>query len=930
VLFYLVQQLTIDVSQKMTIQFPKPGLSPFASRTLESLSQLGDTQAAGRLTELCSDKLSLERVLSTAAASLLASNLQPLQTPGATSPTVSALVRLRMCRKWLMLALFYSDVSGKADVERVCSMMSEFAQWACKQALAAVSSEIIERFGIPIDENGTPQDLYIIAMGKAGANELNVSSDLDIVFLHRSNPYPLGETAKGFASSEVLEKIARQASKLLNESTEHGFVFRIDTRLRPFGESGPLICSLTMLENYLVTNGREWERLAWLKAKCIAHTEFANQREREQDLNTLTSLLTPFIYRRYLDFQAIDALRDLHAKIRIQANTKLRNNGYDVKLGRGGIREIEFIAQLFQVIRGGREPELRNPATVATLRQLALKKIITAEQIDLLIDAYWFWRRTEHMLQYREDQQTHLLEDSAHEHIAQMLNISAEEFQEKVKRYSTTVASIFDGVMGDRPQNQTQDQNTTDFNTAENEILGERIKTLKQSRRYRQATTSTVVLIDELLGAVLQSLSTTEATAELRLLALIESLIGRPGYLTLLLRFPEVRQRVVRLIGKATWAFDYLNTHPIVLDELLSNEWLSPVNYRMWAEQLSTKLNDNALQTDTERKLDILREAHHAQVFRLLAQDIEGLMTTETLSDHLSLLADYTVALTLDVAWQHIQASNSKRMLRREKPQFAVIAYGKLGGKELGYASDLDLVYLFDKTDDDEDQAEETYAVLAQRLSGFLSMRTSAGQLFDVDTRLRPNGDSGLISVSIEAFEKYQTGAAWTWEHQAISRARFVAGDAQLGAKFEAIRRKVLLAKPDAQALKNDVTQMRQKMLDGHPNKTDLFDIKHDRGAMVDIEFMVQYIVLGHAFECEAMLQNAGNIALLKVAAKANLIPENLANECANAYRKFRQRQHAIRLNDSTSGAAPCRVPVAEFTAERKSVLGLWDWLFHK
>jgi [glutamine synthetase] adenylyltransferase / [glutamine synthetase]-adenylyl-L-tyrosine phosphorylase len=926
VLFYLVQQLPIDVSQKMTIQFPKLGLSPFASRAFESLSQLGDTQAADRLTELRSDKLGLERVLSTAAASLLASNLQPLQTLGAASPPVSALVRLRMCRKWLMLALFYNDVSGKADVERVCSMMSEFAQWACQQALAAVSPEITERFGVPIDENGTPQDLYIIAMGKAGANELNVSSDLDIVFLHRSNPYPLGETSKGFASSEVLEKIARQASKLLNESTEHGFVFRIDTRLRPFGESGPLICSLTMLENYLVTNGREWERLAWLKAKCIAHTEFANQCERAQDLNTLTSLLTPFIYRRYLDFQAIDALRDLHAKIRIQANTKLRNNGYDVKLGRGGIREIEFIAQLFQVIRGGREPELRNPATVTTLQQLAAKKILTSEQVNLLIDAYWFWRRTEHMLQYREDQQTHLLEDSAHGHIAQMLNMSVEEFQEKVKRYSSAVANIFDVVMGDR----TQEQNTTALTTIRNETLYERIQTLKQSRRYRQATEATTVLIDQLVGIILQSASTTEATAELRLLALIESLIGRPGYLTLLLRFPEVRQRVVRLIGKATWAFDYLNTHPIVLDELLSNEWLSPVNYRIWNEQLSKKLNDNALQTDTERKLDILREAHHAQVFRLLAQDIEGLMTTETLSDHLSLLADHTVALTLDVAWLHIQASTSKRMLRREKPEFAVIAYGKLGGKELGYASDLDLVYIFDKTDDEQDQAEETYAVLAQRLSGFLSMRTSAGQLFDVDTRLRPNGDSGLISVSIEAFEKYQSSAAWTWEHQAISRARFVAGDAHLGAKFEAIRRKVLLATPDAQALKNDVTQMRQKMLDGHPNKTNLFDIKHDRGAMVDIEFMVQYLVLGHAFECEAMLQNAGNIALLKVATKANLIPENFANECANAYRKFRQRQHAIRLNDSTNGAAPCRVPKSEFTEERGSVLRLWDWLFHK
>jgi [glutamine synthetase] adenylyltransferase / [glutamine synthetase]-adenylyl-L-tyrosine phosphorylase len=921
VLFYLVQQLTIDVSQKMTLQLPKLGLSPFAIRTLESLTRLGDTQAPNRLAELCSGKLSLDRVLSAANASLIACHSKVLSS---TAVSDLANIRLRMCRKWLMLALFTSDVDGRLEVERVCSMMSEFAQWACQQALTAVSLGIVERFGVPVDENGTPQDLYIMAMGKAGANELNVSSDLDIVFLHRSNPYPLGETTKGFSSSEVLEKIAQQASKLLNESNEYGFVFRIDTRLRPFGESGPLICSLTMLENYLVTNGREWERLAWLKAKCIAHTEFANESERAQDLTGLTSLLTPFIYRRYLDFQAIDALRDLHAKIRAQADTKLRNNSFDVKLGRGGIREIEFIAQLFQVIRGGREPELRNPATVATLLQLADKKILPVAQIDLLIEAYWFWRRTEHMLQYREDQQTHLLEDTAHAHIAQMLDISRQEFQEKVKQYSSAVANLFDSVMGDR----TQEQNPLATGTTGNGILTERVQTLKQSRRYRQTTASTMALIDELIGVVSQAPSTNEAIAELRLLALIESLIGRPGYLTLLLRFPEVRQRVVRLIGKATWAFDYLNTHPIVLDELLSDEWLSKVNYKLWAEQLSLKLNDMTLLTDTERKLDILREAHHAQVFRLLSQDIEGLVTTETLSDHLSLLADHTVELTLDVAWQHIQASTSKRMLRRENPKFAVIAYGKLGGKELGYASDLDLVYIFDRTGDEQDQAEETYAILGQRLSGFLSMRTSAGQLFDVDTRLRPNGDSGLVSVSIEAFEKYQTSAAWTWEHQAISRARFVAGDAELGAKFETIRHNVLTAKPDTNTLKDDITQMRQKMLDGHPNKTDLFDIKHDRGAMVDIEFMVQYLVLGHAFECKAMLKNAGNIALLKIAATANLIPENLANECANAYRKFRQRQHAIRLNDSTSGAAPCRVAFDEFTEERASVLALWKRLF--
>jgi [glutamine synthetase] adenylyltransferase / [glutamine synthetase]-adenylyl-L-tyrosine phosphorylase len=908
----------------MTLLFPKLELSPFALRTLDSLVRLGDKEAPARLKMLCSSLLTLENVLLVAAESMancrLPANIE-------SSKQASEHFRLRICRKWLMLSLYYSDVSNQSDVALVCSLMTEFAQWACNQGLAAVCPEITERFGIPIDETGLPQDLYVIAMGKAGAGELNVSSDLDIVFLHRSNPYPNGETSKGYSSSEVLEKIAKQLNQILNDSVEHGFVFRIDTRLRPFGESGPLICSLPMLENYLVTHGREWERLAWLKANCIAHTTFATDLERSQDLQSLRALLTPFIYRRYLDFQAIDALRDLHAKIRTQSDAKVRNNGFDVKLGRGGIREIEFIAQLFQIIRGGREQELRNPATIKTLQQLADKKILNPLQVDLLIEAYWFWRRTEHMLQYREDQQTHRLDEAAYPHIALMLGVSFEEFETKVKRYSAEVAEIFDGVMGDRTQEKPIAQLSA---TASNELLTTRVETLKNSRRYRQSTASTSTLIDELINTVLTNASTTESNGELRLLDLIESLIGRPGYLTLLLRFPEVRRRVVRLIGKATWAFDFLNTHPIVLDELLSDAWLEPTDYQLWTQQLAAKLNDKNIQIDTERKLDVLREAHHAQVFKLLAQDIEGLINTETLSDHLSLLADNTVDLTLDVAWQHIQKTASKRMLRRETPEFAVIAYGKLGGKELGYASDLDLVYIFDKTNDVEDQADETYAVLAQRLTGFLSMRTSAGQLFDVDTRLRPNGDAGLISVSIEAFEKYQNSAAWTWEHQAISRARFVAGDSRLGEKFEAIRSKVLSTKPNSITLKEDITQMRQKMLDGHPNKTQLFDIKHDRGAMVDIEFMVQYLILGHAFECAELLKNAGNIALLKIAAQAKLIPENLAIECANAYRAFRQRQHAIRLNDSTSGGAPCRVHAFEFTKERASVMALWEWLFIK
>jgi [glutamine synthetase] adenylyltransferase / [glutamine synthetase]-adenylyl-L-tyrosine phosphorylase len=912
--------LDIPTSSLLTPQFA----SPFAARTLDSLRRLGDLEADSRLNNLLvlpeGERLTLNHILRAAEHSIeQIARAQKIIVVGTR-------LRLRLIRKWVMITLYAADSRQDADVALTCMIMSDFARWACQEVLNDVSPAITERFGIPVDELGNPQDLHIIAMGKAGAGELNVSSDLDIVFLHRANPYPSGETSKAYASSEVLEKIAKAATQLLNDTDENGFVFRIDTRLRPFGSDGPLICSLPMLENYLVTNGREWERLAWLKATCIASTAFAQPEQRVDDLQQLNAMLTPFIFRRYLDFQSIDALRELHAQIRLQADQRLGLNAFDVKLGRGGIREIEFIAQLFQVIRGGRQPSLRNPSTVATLTQLAEHSILNQSQVDLLIEAYWFWRRTEHMLQYREDQQTHRLEANAHVIIAQMLWLSTEQFSTQVELYSKQVATIFDGVLGDRP-NPENETEAVGKNTA----FEERVEALKQTRRYRSATPATMVLVDDLIKKVTNTIGTSQTmiTGELRLLALIESLTGRPGYLTLLLRFPEVCKRVIRLIGKASWAFDYLSTHPIVLDELLSDEWLESVDYEAWEFQVLEALNNPSVQRDTERRLDILREAHHAQVFRIIAQDIEGILSTEKLSDHLSQLADTILKLTLKVAWQHIQASTSNRMLKQETPEFAVIAYGKLGGKELGYASDLDLVYLFDKTNDIHDQADETYAVLAQRLSGFLSMRTSAGQLFDVDTRLRPNGASGLITVSIASFEKYQHSAAWTWEHQALTRARFVAGELSVGRKFEAIRRDVLSKKPDASALKTAILEMRKKMLEGHPNKTDLFDIKHDRGAMVDIEFIVQYLVLCHAHECETLLQNAGNIALLKYAAEADFIPLALATATGNAYRSYRQRQHAIRLNDATGGTAPCRVITTEFAVEKTAVLALWQWLLN-
>lgn len=388
----------------------------------------------------------------------------------------------------------------------------------------------------------------------------------------------------------------------------------------------------------------------------------------------------------------------------------------------------------------------------------------------------------------------------------------------------------------------------------------------------------------------------------------------RAAYLALLDEHPAVLARLAQLLGASSWAAEYLNRHPVVLDELLdARSLLSRPDWQTFAKDLRIQLA--AKEGDEERQMDWLREAHHAQVFRLLAQDLSGLLTVEQLADHLSDLADAMLQVALEMCWAQL------RTRHRGEPCFAVVAYGKLGGKELGYASDLDLIFLYD---DPDERAQETYARLAQRISRWLTTRTAAGVLFDIDLRLRPQGESGLLVSPIDAFRRYQRESAWTWEHQALTRARFCAGDAALGAAFEEERRAILCLERDPGKLREDVLSMREQLLEGHPNASELFDLKHDRGGMIDIEFAVQYLVLGHAHRQPDLTRNAGNIALLKLAAQLGLIPSESAESVGDAYREYRRRQHWLRLN----GAKYARVPAQEVMNRIDATLRLWATVF--
>jgi glutamate-ammonia-ligase adenylyltransferase len=773
--------------------------------------------------------------------------------------------RLRELRERVLLREMTRDLAGTASLEEVCGAMSDLAEASIAAALAWLGAT----------------DLVVVGMGKLGGRELNVSSDIDLVFLHPD-----------IERAQALERPARQLMRLLADVTEDGFVFRVDMRLRPYGDSGPLVCSFDFLENYFVAQGRTWERYAWLKARALT-----GGHHRELD-----AIVRPFVFRKYLDYASLSAMRELHAEVR--RDVERRELADHVKLGPGGIREIEFVAQALQLVRGGRDSALTVRPTLPALAALAQKNLLPGEAAEELSRAYVFLRRVEHCLQYLDDAQRHELPQDAEDRarLAQMMRLSSwEAFAAELSQHREAVSRHFGNIFAER----SGDEDAWPDHP--------RLAALRASQRYASLPEDSRRRLDRVVPALARAASrTADAEATLvRGIALLEAIASRAAYLALLAEHPEALERVARIIGASSWAADFITRHPLLLDELLDDRLLyAPPDLAALAKGLRARLAENA--GDTERRMNLLREAHQAQVFRLLAQDLAGHLTIERLADHLSALADLMLQLTIECAWTDLS-----RRHRSDAPRFAVIAYGKLGGKELGYASDVDIIFLYD---DAHEQAGEVYARLAQRLNSWLSSRTTSGLLFETDLELRPSGASGLLVSSTGAFEKYQREQAWVWEHQALTRARYCAGDVSVGEAFERIRREILTRVRDPAPLGKEIAEMREKLHRAHPNRSELFDVKHDRGGMIDIEFAVQYLVLAHAARHAELTKNLGNIALLGMAAELGLLEKTLAARCQDAYRTYRRLQHALRLN----GAAYARVPASEVTAHVAAVRELW------
>ncbi len=850
---------------------------------------------------------------------------------------------LRVVRQLVMERLMTLDCARQADLHTVTRGVTELAELALDRACAQVRQELDARHGRPAGPEGQEVPLWIIGMGKLGARELNVSSDIDLIYVYEHEGETLGlPDGRGKISNhEYFSKAVKAIYNLIGDTTEHGFVFRVDLALRPHGNSGPAAISLSSLEDYLQIHGREWERFAWLKSRVVAPLDAV----RAPNVQALRNVVLPFVFRKYLDYSVFESLRSLHRQIREHAMRRSAGHperANDVKLSRGGIREIEFTVQLLQVVRGGQFPELRCRPTLEALQRLTRSSLMPAETAEQLAQAYVFLRNVEHRIQYLDDQQTHVLptRDDDLEWIASTMGFSdASGFLLQLDAHRELVAQEFDTLLGGSQSGQcpsgncngpraTQTASAPDLETLIEDLpplMAERLMGWRDNIKVRglrdEARARLFRLVQRTAQRVGQEQDGLQATAALRFIDWLEPLLRRESYLALLLERPAVHERLLDLLGAAKWPARYLQQHPGVIDELASDQLFSErFDAAAFEQEMALRLAalESTGEDDDENLLNLLRRAQHAEIFRTLARDIEGAITVEQVADDLSALADSVLRVTAQWCWQRLKQRH------REDPQFGIIGYGKLGGKELGYGSDLDIVFIFD---DEDDNAPEIYTAWVRKLINWLTVKTGEGDLYEIDTALRPNGNSGLLVTSFKSYANYQqqrgSNTAWTWEHQAMTRARFVLGSDSLRQRFDTVREAVITAPRDAQALKQEIVSMRERVRSAHPVRGDWFDVKHSRGGMLDAEFVVQYLVLSQSAQHPELVANLGNIALLQRAEKAGLLPVGVGQAAASAYRELRRMQHTSRL-DEGSGL----VPEALVTTHRDAVLALWQAVF--
>jgi len=857
---------------------------------------------------------------------------------------------LRCFRRREMVRIAWRDLSGWADLAETLADLSRLAGVCLDAALDWLTPRLAQALGTPIGRrSSTPQRLVVIGMGKLGAGELNFSSDIDLVLAYDEE----GDCTGGrtpLSNHEFFTALARRLIHALHTPTGDGFVFRVDTRLRPFGDSGPLVMGFDAMEDYYQTHGREWERYAWIKAAVVAGDRAAGER--------LMVMLKPFVYRRYLDFGAFESLRGMKALI--ETEVKRKGMADNIKLGAGGIREIEFIGQAFQLIRGGRAPALQQRAILPVLQRLAKDDLLPGYVTTELSAAYRFLRRTENRLQEYADQQTHQLPVDAEgrERLAFSMGYADwDAFHRDLDRHRRRVQGYFQQVFA-VPQSEERDgagQLAQLWSGALPDEVGERalkdagyarpaetvaaLMRFHDSASCRQLSTTGRTRLDQLMPLLLAAAGAAaqpDATLA-RLLDLLEKIVRRSTYLALLAESSLALSQLVRLCAASPWIAGLLTRHPLLLDELLDPRTLyAPLKRQALAAGLAADLA-RVDGEDLEQQMEVLRHFQQANVLRVAAADIAGVYPLMVVSDHLTEIAEVCVAAALELADEHLRSRHGAPRCRIAdrlvEPGFAVIGYGKLGGIELGYGSDLDLVFLHGS--DGEELGTQGarpldnavfFARLGQRLIHILTAHTPAGVLYEVDMRLRPSGASGMLVSSLKAFAHYQRNDAWTWEHQALVRARFIGGDLEVAGAFAAVRREVLARSRDPASLRREVREMRERMRrelgQPHPGR---FDPKQDAGGIADIEFMVQYGVLAWAHDHPQLLLYTDNIRLLEGFAREGLLAARDAALLSDIYRAYRAKVHQLTLLNEAA-----MVDADAFAGERAAVTRLWDELIQK
>ena len=859
---------------------------------------------------------------------------------------------LRQFRQREQVRLIWRDLTRLSDMRSTTQELSWLADACVESAMDWLHAQLAQRWGQPIGKySGQPQRMIVLGMGKLGANELNLSSDIDLIYVFPEGGETDGEK-KNLENQEFFIRLGKKLIQALDNSTVDGFVFRVDMRLRPFGSAGPLAISFDAMEGYYQEHGREWERYAMIKARVMAGDKAAGE--------SLMAILHPFVYRKYIDFSAFDSLREMKEMI----NREVRRKGLDnnVKLGSGGIREVEFIAQVFQLLRGGRDRRLQQRELCNILPLLPETVGMPQQAADELQSAYTFLRNAEHAIQAVNDRQTQELPIDEVEQARLAFNMGFNdwsEFHQTLNAYRENVRQHFADLIAPVEETEQSDACGCDdiwLSLWREEIDSEQaqaclqeqgfddveaawklINDLKQSRTVKMLQQVAHERLVAILPTLMQQVAATENPTETlgRVLELIQAILRRSAYLVLLAENPTALQQLVKLCSESHWFSEKLARQPILLDELINTASLySPPNKQQLGDELRQLLL-RIPEEDTEQLMDALRYFKNAHVLKVAASEITGVLPLMKVSDYLTWTAEVILEAVLDIAWRLMTEKHGlpqKSAGEACNPDFIVIGYGKMGGIELSYGSDLDLVFIHDAdpnlfTDGNKQIANSVFFTrLGQKIIHILNTFTTSGQLYEVDMRLRPSGNSGLLVTSLKAFKEYQQKQAWTWEHQALVRARFVAGDQALKTRFEAVRAEILSAQRQPETLRQEVSEMREKMRDhlGSKNSANddnpVFHLKHDRGGIVDIEFLVQYLVLNHAHKHDDLYTYTDNIRILDAAQAQGLLPPAQADTLREAYKSYRSVGHRLTLKNRSN-----TISDNEMLDKRQAVAEIWQ-----